>query len=99
MPSTHLQALAWALPTVLVLAVIIVFVLRRVLPRSENDIRSQASRMSTTTLVLSESAKAHVVTIDDRRYLVVEASQPTSVLPIEPEQPVPPVAKIFKMYK
>jgi hypothetical protein len=78
MPTEQLHALAWALPTVLVLAGLIVLLAKKLLPVLGYQERT-LQPMSSTTHVLSDATRAHLLQVEGKCFLIVESDRPTSV--------------------
>ncbi|WP_172200481.1 hypothetical protein [Niveibacterium sp. COAC-50] len=77
MYANQLAALAWALPVVLLLAVLAVLALKRLWPGAVMSAKTAV--IANESLRLSDTAIAHVLTIDGRRWLVVESERATAV--------------------
>ena len=96
----QLHALAWALPTVLLLAVVVVLVLKKVLPVGAGSVNSTTATIEATSIALGDSAHAHLLRVEGRRYLVVETGSAIQIEAIDPGQTAPPAAlNLFKLRK
>lgn len=89
MLGSQFTNLAWALFVVLLLAVAIVFSLRRFLPQMAVRVGHGELPVSSVSHCLGDSTNAHVLKVGKQTFLVVEGERPLTVLELGPRVDAP----------